>query len=45
MEDNFHISNKKAMFINLKNYYEAIGKNVFDAVPVTFHIQNGVTDN
>ena len=29
LEDNFHISNKKAMFINLRNYYEALGRDVF----------------
>ena len=32
------------MFINLRNYYEAQGQDVFKAVPVTFHIQNGMSD-
>ncbi len=32
------------MFINLRNYYEAIGRDVFSGVPVTFHIQNGLDD-
>ena len=44
LENNFHISNKKAMFINLRNYYEAMGRDIFDAVPVTFHIQDGTSD-
>jgi len=25
LEDNYHLSNKKALFINMKNYYEALG--------------------
>jgi hypothetical protein len=44
MEDNFHLSNKKAMFLNMRIYYEAMGKDVFSAVPVTFHIKEGLED-
>lgn len=33
------------MFINLRNYYEATGRDIFDAVPVTFHIQDGTSDS
>ena len=44
LEDNFHLSNKKALFLNMKNYYEAMNKDVFTAVPVTFHIKEGVDD-
>lgn len=29
------------MFLNLKFYYETIGKNPFDFIPLTFHIKNG----
>lgn len=25
IEDNFHLNNKKALFLNMRNYYEAIG--------------------
>jgi len=25
IEDNFHLNNKKALYINMKNYYEALG--------------------
>ena len=39
MEDNFQLSNKKALFLNMKNYYEAINQDVFNALPVTFHIK------
>lgn len=28
----------------MKNYYEAMNKDVFTAVPVTFHIKEGVDD-
>ena len=40
LEDNFHLSNKKALFMNLKNYYQKLGLNPFEvAIPVTFHIK------
>lgn len=44
LEDNFHLSNKKALFLNMKMYYEAQGMNVFEALPVTFHIKKGEAD-
>jgi len=25
LEDNYHLSNKKALFINMSSYYEAMG--------------------
>ena len=25
LEDNYHLSNKKALFLNMRNYYEALG--------------------
>lgn len=28
----------------MRNYYEAMGKDVFSALPVTFHIKDGVDD-
>lgn len=43
MENNFHLSNKKALFINMRNYYEALGQNLSDALPLTFHIK-GIED-
>lgn len=36
---NFLLSNKKALFYNLKQYYGALELEVFDYVPVTFHVQ------
>lgn len=44
IEDNFHLTNKKALFVNMKNYYEAIGEDPFAALPVTFHIKEGLDD-
>jgi tubulin--tyrosine ligase len=44
LEDNYHLSNKKALFLNLRIYYEALGKNPFDALPVTFHVKTGLDD-
>lgn len=38
------MSNKKALFLNMKNYYDAMGKDVFSAVPVTFHVKAGLDD-
>jgi len=44
LEGNGHLGNKKAMFYNLKIYYESIGKDPFIAMPLTFHIKEGKTD-
>jgi hypothetical protein len=42
--NNFHLANKKALFYNMKNYYEMINENVFEYLPLTFHVQNGTED-
>lgn len=44
LENNFHLSNKCALFYNMKRYYEAIGRNPFDVIPLTFHIRNNTDD-
>ena len=44
MDKNFHLCNKKALFYNLRNYFELINKDVFDIIPVTFHITDGIKD-
>ncbi len=42
-ENNFYIGNKKALYYNLKKYCELTGKNLFDIVPLTFHVtEDGV---
>lgn len=38
------MNNKKALYLNLKNYYEAMDQEIFDVVPLTFHVKNGLED-
>jgi hypothetical protein len=35
---NLLLSNKKALFFNMKQFYAAMGENPFDYMPVTFHV-------
>lgn len=42
--NNFYLGNKKAMFYNLKQYYDLIGANAFTKIPLTFHIKKGFKD-
>lgn len=44
MENNFHLSNKKALFYNMKIYYDSIGQDCFGVLPLTFHIKEGPHD-
>jgi tubulin---tyrosine ligase len=44
LEDNYHLANKKALLLNMKNYCEAVGEDPFDALPVTFHVKSGLDD-
>ena len=44
LENNWNLSNKKALFYNMRAYYEAIGDEYSRYLPLTFHIQNGVND-
>ena len=44
LPNNSCICNKKEMFKNMKIYYDEQGANIFDTVPLTFHIENGVGD-
>ena len=44
MENNFHLSNKKAIYYNMKIYYEAIGQDWWRVLPLTFHIKEGPND-
>ena len=44
MENNFHLSNKKALYYNMKIYYESIGQDWWQVLPLTFHIKEGVND-
>ena len=41
LEDNYHLSNKKALFRNVSNYYNAQGICPFEvAIPLTFNIKS-----
>ncbi|CAD8098530.1 unnamed protein product [Paramecium primaurelia] len=40
LENNFHLGNKKALFYNMKAYYESQNLNVFENLPVTYHIKS-----
>lgn len=44
LEYNFYLGNKKALFYNMKEYYKRQGKDVFEYLPLTFHIKNGFND-
>jgi len=44
LEGNFHLSNKKALFYNMKTLCEWKSEDVFDYLPHTFHIKDGVLD-
>jgi tubulin--tyrosine ligase len=44
MENNFHLSNKKAIYYNMKTYYDAIGQDWFKVLPLQFHIKEGPSD-
>jgi hypothetical protein len=40
LENNFHLANKKALFLNMSDYYKALGYDPVDvAIPLTFHIK------
>lgn len=45
LEFNQHLNNKKALFINMRNYYNYCCEgDVFNTLPLTFHIKDGVSD-
>ncbi|CAD8118984.1 unnamed protein product [Paramecium sonneborni] len=44
MQDNWHLGNKKALFYNMRNYFKIIKEDYTKYIPITFHIQKGMTD-
>jgi hypothetical protein len=44
LPNNFIIGNKKALFQAMSEYYSKQEKQVFDFLPVTFHIKSGLED-
>jgi len=43
LEFNSNLTNKSSLFFNMKRYYEAIGRDPFEVIPLTFHIKKGCT--
>ncbi|CAD8054068.1 unnamed protein product [Paramecium primaurelia] len=43
IERNYHLGNKKAMFHNMKKFYELTKQDLFQHLPVTFHV-SGIKD-
>jgi tubulin polyglutamylase TTLL1/tubulin monoglycylase TTLL3/8 len=44
LEHNYHLANKKTLFYSMKKYYEALERDPFQVLPLTFHIQDGPLD-
>lgn len=49
MENNYHLSNKKALYYNMKVYYEAVHSEEnpvrwWHKLPLTFHVKEGLQD-
>ncbi|CAD8212586.1 unnamed protein product [Paramecium octaurelia] len=44
MEDNWHLGNKKALFYNMRHYFQIIREDYNKLLPVTFHVQKGLND-
>lgn len=40
MNNNKHLSNKKGIFVNMRDYYSMTGIDPFSILPLTFLIQN-----
>lgn len=40
LQDNFHLSNKKALFYNIRNYMALLKQDPFSIIPLTFHVQD-----
>ena len=40
LEDHFHLSNKKALFYNMRAYYLAVKGELSSSLPLTFHIKS-----
>ena len=45
LEFNCNLSDKKHLYMNMKKYYNAIGENVFDYLPLTFQIEKNEEDS
>lgn len=41
---NYIIGNKKALLYTMTQFYESVGKKVFDFLPLSFHVKKGIND-
>ena len=44
LEASYHLGNKKALYYNMRAYYQGTKEDVFDYLPLTFHICEGTQD-
>lgn len=44
LSSNYQVCNKKSLFFNMRAYYSCLSENVFDYLPLTFHIKEGLED-
>ncbi|KRX10767.1 hypothetical protein PPERSA_04934 [Pseudocohnilembus persalinus] len=44
VEGNYHLGNKKLLYYNMKNYFDLRNQDVFEYLPLTFHIEEGMQD-
>ena len=44
IEDNYNLSNKKNLFLNMKEYYKGLGENMHSNIPLTFLVSSNITD-
>lgn len=44
LENNYHLTNKFALFYNMRKYYSAIERDPFEVLPLTFHIKKDTND-
>ncbi len=40
VEGNVHLGNKKGLYYNVKSYYQALKRDAFSAIPLTFHVKS-----
>ena len=40
MDENNQLTNKRELFVNMRDYYKAIGRNPWSVLPVTYLIDN-----
>jgi len=44
LEGCMQLGNKKSLYENMKKYYDLINKDIYEIMPMTFHIANGILD-